>query len=89
MFLNSIDSNLQFTIEVIENELRYLDSKLTLKVYSKPTNSHSYLQADSYHHLPSVLRIPKGVALRLRRICSTDEDYSNRLKEYNAYVTLM
>ena len=31
MFLNSIDSNLQFTIEVGGNELCFLDLKLTLK----------------------------------------------------------
>ena len=73
IFLKSIDSNLQFTIEVGENELCFLDLKLTLKDnkihttdYSKPTDSHLYLQADSRHHLPSILGIQKEVALRLR-----------------------
>ena len=67
-FLNSIDFNLQFTIEVCGNESRFLDLKLTLKdkkihptVYSKPTNSHLYLQADSCHHSPSILGIQKAV----------------------------
>ena len=54
----------------------FLGLKLTLKyynieptVYSKPTdNSHLHLQADSCHHLPSILRIQKGIAERLRRI---------------------
>ena len=87
MFLNSIDFNLQFTIEVGGNELCFLDLKLTLKdneihttVYSKPTDSHLYLQADSCHHLPSSLGIQKGVALRLHRICSTDEEFNNKSK---------
>ena len=31
MFLNSVDSNLQFTIEVGRNELCFLELKLTLK----------------------------------------------------------
>ena len=88
MFLNSIDPNLQCTIEVGGNELYIclLDLKLTLKddkihttVYSKPTNSYLYLQADSCHHLPSSL----GVALRLRRICSTDEEFNNKSKGIN------
>ena len=90
MFLNSIDSNLQFTIEVGGNELCFLDLKLTLKdnkihttVYSKPTDSHLYLQADSCHHLPSSLGIQKGVALRLRRIYSTDEEFNNKSKSIN------
>ena len=93
MFLNSLDSNLQFTIEIGGSELCFLDLKLTLTdnkiqttVYSKPTDSHLYLQADSCHHLPSILGIQKGVALRLRRICSTDEEYNNKSKEYKAYL---
>ena len=56
------------------------------KVYSKPTDSHPYLQADSCHHLPSVLGIQKGVALRLHRICSTDEKFNSKAKEYKAYL---
>ena len=94
MFLNSIDSNLQFTIEVGGNELSFLDLKLTLKVnkihttvYSKLTDSHLYLQAYSCHHLPSIFGIQKGVALRLRRICSTDEEFNNKSKAYKAYLT--
>ena len=93
MFLNSIDSNLQFPIEVGGTELCILDLKLTLKdnkihttVYSKPTDSYLYLQADSCHHLPSTLGIQKAVALRLRRICSTDEEFSNKSKEHKPYL---
>ena len=92
-FLNPIDSNLQFTMEVAGNELCFLDLKLTLKdnkihtaVYSKPTDSQLYLQADSCHHLPSILGIQKPIALRLRRIFSTNEEYSNKSKEYKAYI---
>ena len=93
MFLNSLDSNLQFTIEIGGSELYFLDLKFTLTdnklqttVYSKPTDSHLYLQADSCHHLPSILGIQKGIALRLRRICLTDEEYNNKSKEYKAYL---
>ena len=92
MFLNCIDSNLQFTIEVGGNKLCFLDLKLTLTdnqiqtmVCSKPTDSHLYLQADSCQHSPSILGIQEGVALRLQRICSTDEEY-NKSKEYKAYL---
>ena len=93
MFLNSLEPNLQFTVEVGGNELSFLDLKLTLKdnkiqtiVYSKLTDNLIYLQADSCHHLPSILGIQKGVALRLRRICSTDEEYNNKSKEYKPYL---
>ena len=86
--------HLQFTIEVGRNELCFLDFKLTLKdnkthstVYSKPTDRCLYLQADSCHRLPSILGIQKGVALKLHRICSSDEEFKNRSKKYKAYLT--
>ena len=92
MFLNSIDSNLQFTMEVHGYEFCFLHLKLTLKhnktkttVYSKPTDGQLYLQANSCQHLPSILRIQKGFALRLSRICSAEEEYSNKSKEYKAF----
>ena len=94
MFLNSIHSNLQVTIEVVVNESWFLDLKLTLKdnkiqtaVYNKSTSSYLYLQADSRHHLPSILEIQKGVTLRLHKICSTEEEYSNESRGYKAYLT--
>ena len=70
MFLNSIDSNLQFTVEVCGNELYFFDLKLTLKDNK------------------TILGIQNGVALRLRRIYSTDEEYDSKSKEYKAYLKL-
>ena len=95
MFLNSIDSNLQLTIQVGGSELWLLDLKLTLKdnkiqttVYRKPTDSHLYLQVDSCHHLPSILGTQKGVAWRLRKICfQPTRSFYNKSKEYKAYLT--
>ena len=73
------------------NYAYFFDWKLTLKdnkihttVYSKPTDSHLYLQADSYHHSLSILRMRREVALRLLRIYSTDEEFNNKSREYQA-----
>ena len=67
MFLNSIDSNLQFTIDVCGNELCFLDLKLILRdnkiqttVNSKPSDNHLYLQANSFHHLPYFRNTKRG-----------------------------
>lgn len=69
------------------NELYCLDLKLTLvlnkiqaTMCSKPTQNHLYLQVDSWHHSPSVNGIQKGVALRLRRVYSTDEECIKKSK---------
>ena len=35
------------------------DNKIQTTVYSKPTDSQLYFQADSCHHLPSILGIEK------------------------------
>ena len=45
-----------------------------------------YLQANSCHQKSSINGIQKGVALRLRRICSTDMEYDNKSREYMAYL---
>ena len=59
---------------------------MIIKIKLPLTVNHLYLQADSCHYLPCILVIQKGVALRLRRICSSDEEYNNKSKEYKAYL---
>ena len=63
------------------------ENKLSTTVYSKPTDSHLYLHADSCHNETSIRGIAKGVALRLRRICSTNEEYEKKADEYSSYLT--
>ena len=53
---------------------------------SKSTDSHLYLYSTSCHKPFSINGIQKGVALRLRRICSTTEEYQNKAKEYSSYL---
>ena len=62
------------------------EGRLLTTVYSKPTDSHLYLQAESCHQEASIKGILKGVALRLRRICSTIYDFDQKSKEYSAYL---
>ena len=80
-------------MEVGNNELHFLDLKIKIvdgvlssTVYSKPTDSHMYLHASSCHQPSSVKGIQKGVALRLRRICSSVEEFNLKSKEYMAYL---
>ena len=97
-FLNSISTrlgmktNLSFTVKYSERKLDFLDitiyledGKLEFDVYSKSTDSHLYLLPDSCHPKKNTENIPYGVALRLRRICSKEETFDNRSKEYKQY----
>ena len=45
-----------------------------------------YIYIYIYIYLPSILGIQKGVALRLRRICSTDQQFNKRSNEYKTYL---
>ena len=88
IFLNSLNPHLKFTMEVGGKSICFLDLEISIKngqletaVYSKLTDSHLYLNAKSCHKPPSLRRIQKGVAERLRRICSTDTKYSSKLIE--------
>ena len=94
-FLNTLNTDLKFTMEKGGKKLCFLDLEITLTsenvltttVYSKPTDSHLYLHADSCHNKSSIDGISKGVALRLRRICASDEEYKKKSIEYSSYLT--
>ena len=59
---------------------------ITTTIYSKPKDSNLSLHADSYHKKSSIKGIQKVVALRLRHICSSDNDYTAKSKEYTKYL---
>ena len=93
-FLNSLNPDLKFTMGVgVKNDC-FLDLKTSIAigqlettVYSKPTDSHLYLHAKSCHKPSCIRGIQKAVALRSRRICSTDNEYSSKSIEYQDYLT--
>ena len=92
-FLNSLNKDLQYTMEIGGTQLCFLDVKLSIMngrlettVYSKPTNSHLYLHSSSCHSKSSIKGIPKGVALRLRRLCSTDNEFDAKAVEYEEHL---
>ena len=91
--LNSFDAHLQFTMDVGGSSLHFLDllisisnNRLETSVYSKSTDPHIYLNANSCHPGSQKRCIAKGVALRLRRICSDENDFRERSKEYIQYL---
>ena len=80
-------------MEIGKDHLCFLDLKISVSsnklmttVYSKPTDSHLYLHSTSCHKSSSINGIPKGVALCLRRICSTTQEYKNKAKEYSSHL---
>ena len=66
--------------------IRIENGKLETTVYSKPTDGHLYLHNDSCHPRSTKLGVEKGVALRLRRICSTEDEFDKQSKDYMAFL---
>ena len=62
-------------------------NKINTSVYSKPADSHLYLYAIFCHKKSTIKGVQKYVALRLRRICSTSNEYEMKSKEYISHLT--
>ena len=89
--VNSVDSDIQFTSDIDweENRVVFLDLVITINsagyletdLYSKPNLKNCLLLPSSCHR-PSVVRgIVYGLALRIRRICSTEERAEAQFKK--------
>ena len=61
-----------------------ITEKLMFNLYTKPTNTFSYLLPNSNHPNHIFKNIPKSLFIRLRRICSTYTDYL-----YNSRILIL
>ena len=77
----------------IESVLGFLDlsfhidehNKICVDVFAKPTNSLTYVLSSTCYPKKNI-NVPKGIALRLRRICDTNEKFDIRSSEYQNYL---
>ena len=85
---------IQFTMQVARDDrLEFLDLKLkmvngqiSVDVSFKPSNSFTYVLPSTCYPNRNIKNVPKGIALRLRRICDSDEKYDERSEEYQKYL---
>ena len=86
-YLNNIDSTgkTKFTMQIAdENGLEFLDlklkmnenSKITVGVFSKPTYSFTYVMPSTCYPSNNINNVPRGIALRFKRICDSDEKFT-------------
>ena len=62
------------------------DGNLSTDLYTKPTDKHQHLLYSSCHPLHTKKAIPFSLALRLRRICSTDATFNTRAAQLTTYL---
>ena len=63
-----------------------IPGNICVDLYTKPTDKHQHLLYSSCHPLHSERAIPFRLALRLRRICSTDEMFNIRAAQLTTYL---
>ncbi|XP_078371353.1 uncharacterized protein LOC144655006 [Oculina patagonica] len=92
-YLNNIHHTIKFTSERSTTSIPFLDvdihlnnGKIETDLYSKPTDKHQYLLNTSSHPYHTKRSIPYSLALRLRRICSTENFFEHRVKELQQYL---
>ena len=81
--INSFHKTIKFTSEHSPREAHFLDvtvrkdmNSITTDLFSKPTDTHQYLHSSSCHPRHCKTGIAFSQALRLRRICSNNSDFS-------------
>ena len=91
-YVNSFHPALEFTSEVSDRSVTFLDIQVSITdihlsttVHYKPTDSHSYLLYSSSHPKHTLNAIPFSQFLRLRRLCSDDNDFSNKCMEMRSF----
>ena len=65
---------------------REVGGGISTDVFSKPTDTHQYLDYRSRHPKHVRQAIPYGQALRLRRICSSESKFDQRIEEFKGYL---
>ena len=88
ILLNSINNNIQFTMDYSEKCLPFLDilvikdhTEIKTDIYYKPTDTKQYLTFNSCHPKHTRLNIPYNLARRLCTIISDRKIRDERLKE--------
>ena len=82
-YLNEIHPKIKFTHEQSEQSIDFLDTtvkidsnrQLYTTLFERPTDTHLYLHHTSVHHKPCHTKGPYGQFLRIRRICTKNEDF--------------
>ena len=99
-YLNSVDSNIKFTIEPPNEQgaIPFLDTfprpssnQITISVYRKPTHTDRYLDFNSNHPKSTKCAVVRALTDRAKNVCSSPEllaeemDHLGKVLRYNNY----
>ena len=93
-FVSNFHPALQFTSTISETELSFLDVNLRISedrvhtsIFFKVTDTHNYLHFSSFHPDHCKRAIPYSQFLRLRRLCSDDDDFLVKSREMMTFFS--
>ena len=72
--------------EFLDLKLKWKNGKIMVGFHSKSNNHFMYTLPTICYPRKGINKIPHGIALRLRRICNSDEKFKHRSEEYNNYL---
>ena len=73
-------------LDILDLKLKINEGKIRVDVFAKSKNSFSYTKPNTCYPKNSICNIPRGIGLRLRRICDDDETFEKRSSEYQNYL---
>jgi len=87
--LSKCHESIKFDYEISDKLVNFLDTAvyitedgtLKTKLHTKPTDRQNYLHHKSAHPNPLLKSIPFGQALRVKRICSEEDEYKSSIKQ--------
>ena len=87
--INKVHSTIKFDYKYSYESIEFLDTlvfkndknSLSTKLYSKPTDRPAYTHVTSYHPKSQIQNIPYGQAMRVKRICTEEEDFQAGLSK--------
>ncbi|XP_071155741.1 uncharacterized protein [Mytilus edulis] len=90
---NNAHPSIKFTYEISDSKITFLDTTTQLRdgniltdLYCKPTDKHQYLSPLSCHPKHCTKSIPYSQAIRIKRICSTNDIAKKRLQELRGHL---
>ncbi|KAK3089910.1 hypothetical protein FSP39_007586 [Pinctada imbricata] len=90
---NNIHQNIKIEMKWSEEKIEFLDTLVKIQngriitdLYQKPTDKQLYIRHDSCHPSHTKKNLPYGLGLRLKRICTREEDYKRHRNELKSQL---
>ena len=96
-YLNNVNEagKIKFTVKIADQEkcleflnlrIKSVKGKLSVDVFSEPTNSFTYVKPTTCYPRKNINNVPRGIALILRWICDIDRKIESHANEYKKYL---